>query len=145
MWSRSDLRVKDKGSIHVYQKWVTAEEAVGNIKSGDKVFVGSGAAVPRILVQAMTARHAELEGVQVHHILTMGTTEESAPYLEAGAGVVTSEGDVHYVVTEYGVASLSGKPVGQRAEQLISIAHPDFREELYNYARKSGFTVRKVF
>jgi len=67
------------------------------------------------------------------------------PYLDPGAGVVTSEGDVHYVVTEYGIASLSGKPVGQRAEQLISIAHPDFREELYNYARQSGFTVRKVF
>lgn len=67
------------------------------------------------------------------------------PYLDAGAGVVTSEGDVYYVVTEYGVASLSGKPVGQRAEQLISIAHPDFREELYNYAIHSGFMVRRLF
>ncbi len=37
------------------------------------------------------------------------------------------------------------EPVGQRAERLISIAHPDFREELYNYARESGFTVRKAF
>lgn len=59
--------------------------------------------------------------------------------------MVTSEGDVHYVVTEYGVASLSGKPVGQRAEQLISIAHPDFREELYDYAIHIGFTVRRAF
>ena len=59
--------------------------------------------------------------------------------------MVTSEGDVHYVVTEYGVASLNGRPVGQRAEQLIAIAHPDFREELYNYSIKSGFIVRKVF
>ncbi len=59
--------------------------------------------------------------------------------------MVTSEGDVHYVVTEYGVASLSGKPVGQRAEQLSSIAYLDFREELYRYALESGFTVRKVF
>ncbi|UCH10178.1 MAG: hypothetical protein JSU61_13420, partial [Fidelibacterota bacterium] len=55
------------------------------------------------------------------------------------------EGDVHYIVTEFGVASLSGKPMGQRAEQLISIAHPDFREDLYRYALESGFTVRKVF
>ena len=67
------------------------------------------------------------------------------PFLEAGAGVVTSEGDVHYVVTEYGVASLKGKPVGERAEQLTGIAHPDFRDELYDYARQSGFTVRRVF
>ncbi|MFB0517008.1 MAG: acetyl-CoA hydrolase/transferase family protein [Candidatus Neomarinimicrobiota bacterium] len=68
-----------------------------------------------------------------------------APYLEHGAGVVTSEGDVHYVVTEYGNAILSGKAVGERADQLISIAHPDFREELYRYARESGFTLRKLF
>lgn len=73
------------------------------------------------------------------------TISRVVPYLDAGAGVVTSEGDVHYVVTEYGVASLSGKPVGQRAEQLISIAHLDFREELYNYAIESWFTVRKAF
>ena len=73
------------------------------------------------------------------------TVSRIVPYLDAGAGVVTSEGDVHYVVTEYGIASLGGKPMGQRAEQLISIAHPDFREQLYNYARESGFTVTKVF
>ncbi len=73
------------------------------------------------------------------------TVSRIVSYLDAGAGVVTSEGDVHYVVTEYGIASLGGKPMGQRAEQLISIAHPDFREQLYNYARESGFTVRKVF
>lgn len=67
------------------------------------------------------------------------------PHLEAGAGVVTSEGDVHYVVTEYGIANLNGKPVGQRAEQLIRIAHPDFRDDLYKYALESGFSVRKAF
>ncbi len=73
------------------------------------------------------------------------TVSRIVPYLDPGAGVVTSEGDVHYVVTEYGIASLSGKPVGQRAEQLISIAHSDFREELYRYGRESGFTLRKLF
>ncbi len=68
-----------------------------------------------------------------------------APFLESGAGVVTSEGDVHYVVTEYGIATLNGRAVGDRAEQLINIAHPDFREELHRYARESGFILRKLF
>ena len=51
-------------------------------------------------------------------------------HLTPGAGVVTSRGDVHYVVTEYGCVNLFGKNLKQRAELLISIAHPDFRDEL---------------
>jgi len=50
--------------------------------------------------------------------------------LKPGAGVVTTRGAVHYVVTEYGIAYLHGKSVQERAMALISIAHPDFREEL---------------
>lgn len=56
--------------------------------------------------------------------------------LKPGAGVVTSRGDVHYVVTEYGVAYLYGKTIQERAKALIAIAHPDFREELSKYARE---------
>jgi GNAT superfamily N-acetyltransferase/acyl CoA:acetate/3-ketoacid CoA transferase beta subunit len=52
------------------------------------------------------------------------------PHLAEGAGVVTSRGDVHYVVTEYGVAYLHGKSIRERAMALINIAHPDFRSEL---------------
>ena len=52
--------------------------------------------------------------------------------------MVTSRGDVHYVVTEYGVAHLHGKTLRQRAEALIQIAHPDFRDELMEAARRSG-------
>jgi 4-hydroxybutyrate CoA-transferase len=50
--------------------------------------------------------------------------------LKPGAGVVTTRNDVHYVVTEYGVARLYGKSIRERAQALIAIAHPDFREEL---------------
>ncbi|MCG3140995.1 MAG: Butanoate coenzyme A-transferase [Anaerolineae bacterium] len=57
------------------------------------------------------------------------------PQLKPGAGVVTSRGDVHYVVTEYGVASLHGKSIRERAQALINIAHPKFRDELAAYAR----------
>jgi acetyl-CoA hydrolase len=52
------------------------------------------------------------------------------PTLEPGAGVVTSRYDVHYVVTEYGVAALYGKTLAQRARALIAIAHPDYRHDL---------------
>ncbi|MBN1435639.1 MAG: GNAT family N-acetyltransferase [Sedimentisphaerales bacterium] len=59
-----------------------------------------------------------------------GTVSRIACQLSPGAGVVTTRGDVHYVVTEYGVAYLHGKSVQERAMALISIAHPDFREQL---------------
>jgi acetyl-CoA hydrolase len=50
--------------------------------------------------------------------------------LEPGSGVVTSRADVHYVVTEYGVAQLYGKTLRERVRALVSIAHPDFRRDL---------------
>ncbi|MBP7184346.1 MAG: acetyl-CoA hydrolase/transferase family protein [Saprospiraceae bacterium] len=52
------------------------------------------------------------------------------PFLKQGAGVVTTRGHIHYVVTEYGVANLYGKNLRQRAKALISISHPDDREML---------------
>jgi len=59
-----------------------------------------------------------------------GGLSRIVPMLAPGAGVTTTRGDVHYVVTEYGVANLYGKTVRQRAQDLIAIAHPDFRGEL---------------
>lgn len=59
--------------------------------------------------------------------------------LAPGAGVVTTRGDVHYVVTEYGVAYLHGKSIQERALALISIAHPDFREQLLKDAIANKF------
>ncbi|MBI2620251.1 MAG: acetyl-CoA hydrolase/transferase family protein [Ignavibacteriales bacterium] len=58
------------------------------------------------------------------------TISRIVPKLKSGAGVVTTRADVHYVVTEYGVASLHGKNLEQRAEALLAIAHPHFRDEL---------------
>ncbi|MHC4224357.1 MAG: GNAT family N-acetyltransferase [Planctomycetota bacterium] len=58
---------------------------------------------------------------------------------EEGAGVVTSRGDVHFVVTEYGVADLWGKNIRQRAMALIEIAHPDFRGELLAAAKERRY------
>lgn len=59
--------------------------------------------------------------------------------LEEGAGIVTSRGDVHYVVTEYGVADLWGKNIRQRALSLIEIAHPDHRASLLAAAKSRRY------
>lgn len=56
--------------------------------------------------------------------------------LKPGAGVVTTRNHVHYIVTEYGIADLYGKTIRQRAQCLINIAHPQFREELTYKAKK---------
>ncbi len=56
--------------------------------------------------------------------------------LKPGAGVVTSRGDVHYVVTEYGIADLFGKTIQERARALINISHPRFRDELTEFAKE---------
>lgn len=64
-----------------------------------------------------------------------GTLSRVTAALEAGTGVVTSRGDVRYVVTEYGIADLWGKSIRERANALIGIAHPDFRQELIHQAR----------
>lgn len=64
-----------------------------------------------------------------------GEMSRIVPYLKKGAGVVTTRADVMYVVTEYGVAYLHGKNLKERTEALISIAHPDFRDELIEEAK----------
>jgi 4-hydroxybutyrate CoA-transferase len=67
-----------------------------------------------------------------------------SPMLSPGAGVVTSRGLIRYVVTEYGVAFLHGKSIRERAKALIEIAHPKFRDELYQYCEKTKWLQRPV-
>ncbi len=64
-----------------------------------------------------------------------GTVSRITSQLKPGAGVVTSRGDVHYVVTEWGVAYLHGRTIQERALALISIAHPKFRPDLIRQAK----------
>ena len=59
-----------------------------------------------------------------------GTVSRIVPELKPGAGVVTTRGHVHWVVTEFGAVNLHGKTLRERGEALISMAHPDFRSEL---------------
>ncbi|MBO1254415.1 GNAT family N-acetyltransferase [Alteromonas sp. 5E99-2] len=64
-----------------------------------------------------------------------GTVSRIVATITEGSGVVTSRGNVNYVVTEFGIASLKGKSIRERALELIRVAHPKFREELLNTVR----------
>ncbi|WP_272977798.1 acetyl-CoA hydrolase/transferase C-terminal domain-containing protein, partial [Idiomarina baltica] len=65
-----------------------------------------------------------------------GKTSRIVAHIREGAGVVTSRGHVHYVVTEFGVASLRGKSIRERALELIRVAHPKFRQQLLQQVRQ---------
>ncbi len=105
---------------------------------GDTVYSGFGGQVDFVRGAARAP-----DGKAVIALLSTakeGEISRISPYLDEGAGVVTSRADVHYVATEYGVADLNGKSLRERARALIEIAHPRFREELEEGARK-----RKLF
>jgi acyl-CoA hydrolase/RimJ/RimL family protein N-acetyltransferase len=78
-----------------------------------------------IIAMPSTARGGEISRVVSH--------------LTEGAGVVTTRGDVHYVVTEYGIAYLHGKSIRERVLDLINIAHPKFRNELMQAAKAHNY------
>jgi acyl-CoA hydrolase/ribosomal protein S18 acetylase RimI-like enzyme len=65
-----------------------------------------------------------------------GSVSRIVPFLSEGAGVTLNRGDIHYVVTEYGIAYLHGKNIRERAMALIAIAHPDFRPWLIEAAKR---------
>jgi acyl-CoA hydrolase/GNAT superfamily N-acetyltransferase len=75
-----------------------------------------------ILVIQSTARNGEVSRI--------------VPFLDSGAGVTLNRGDVHYVVTEYGIAYVHGKNIRERAMSLIAIAHPKFQAQLIDEAKK---------
>lgn len=97
---------------------------------GDRIYSGIGGQVDFIrgaarsidglplIALPSTAAHGKLSRIKTH--------------LTPGAGVVTSRGDVHYIITEYGAVNLYGRNLRERAELLISVAHPDFRDQLRN-------------
>ena len=73
------------------------------------------------------------------------TISRIVPRLAYGSGVLTGRADVHYVVTEYGVAYLHGRTIRQRAEALIQIAHPKFHNELLEYCEQQRWFQRNAY
>ena len=107
---------------------------------GFEFYSGIGGQVDFVRGSAMSRRGKSI-------MVLPSTTEDGkisriVPYLSPGSGVVVTRGDIHYVVTEYGIAYVHGKSIRDRAMMLINIAHPDFRDELLEAAKKQGYIYR---
>lgn len=104
---------------------------------GTQFYSGIGGQVDFIRGAAKSRRGKPI--IAIPSTACNGTVSRIVPHLEEGAGVVTTRGDVHYVVTEYGVADLHGRNIRERAMALISIAHPKFRPWLLAEAKQRRF------
>jgi acyl-CoA hydrolase/RimJ/RimL family protein N-acetyltransferase len=104
---------------------------------GHKFFSGIGGQVD--FIRGASRSRGGKPIIAIRSTAEDGTVSRIAPVLSEGAGIVTSRGDVHYVVTEYGIANLYGRTVRERALALLSIAHPDFRGELLAAAKERSY------
>ncbi|MEW5915321.1 MAG: acetyl-CoA hydrolase/transferase C-terminal domain-containing protein [Gemmatimonadota bacterium] len=104
---------------------------------GHRIYSGIGGQMDFIRGAALSRGGKPI--IALRSTAAQGSVSRIVAELSPGAGVVTTRGHVHWVVTEYGVVNLHGLTMNQRAEALISIAHPDFRAELRReYARTRG-------
>lgn len=95
---------------------------------GSRIYSGIGGQMDFIRGSALSLGGKPI--IALPSTAARGTRSRIVSTLAPGAGVVTTRGHVHWIVTEYGAVNLFGKSLRQRAEMLISIAHPDFRAEL---------------
>ena len=121
--AQNDNLVSINSCVQVDLMGQVASESVGSKQIsgvGGQVDFIRGAALSKggraIIAMPSTAAHGKISKI--------------VPLLDEGAAVTTSRTDVDFVVTEYGIAHLKGHTLRERAQALISIAHPDFRKEL---------------
>jgi len=95
---------------------------------GKRIYSGIGGQMDFIRGAARSAGGKPI--IALPSTAAKGTISRIAPVLDEGAGVVTTRGHVHWVVTEYGAVNLHGRSLRERKQMLISIAHPNFRAEL---------------
>ncbi len=126
--SRNDSMVAINSALAVDLTGQVAADTVGG-----RFFSGIGGQVDFIRGAARSRGGKAV--IALRSTAKEGAVSRIQPMLEPGAGVVTSRGDVHHVVTEYGVADLWGKNIRERAMALVAIAHPDFRGELMDAAK----------
>lgn len=104
---------------------------------GPKLYSGVGGQLDFIYGASRSKDGVPIIALPSTNTMKDGTViSKIAVMLKHGAGVVTSRNHVRFVVTEYGVAELYGKTIRQRAEALINVAHPQFREELRRQAKE---------
>jgi 4-hydroxybutyrate CoA-transferase len=107
---------------------------------GPKMYSGVGGQLDFIYGASLSDGGLPIIAVPSTSTLRDGTViSRIVPMLKPGAGVTTSRNHIHYVVTEFGMVDLYGKSLHQRAQLLISIAHPDFRAELTRQAKTLNY------
>lgn len=106
---------------------------------GPKHYSGSGGQVD--FVRGCNRSKGGKSFIAISSTAKGGTVTKIKPTLSPGAAVTTGKNDVDYIVTEFGIARLRGKTAGERAKALISVAHPDFRDQLTFEARKMNLMV----
>jgi len=102
---------------------------------GTKLFSGIGGQVD--FIRGATHSNGGKPIIALPSTTKDGKISRIVSTLRPGAGVVTSRGDVHFVVTEYGTAQLWGKSIRERIKELIRISHPKFRDELEEFAKNT--------
>ena len=129
--ARNDKMVAINSAIEVD---LTGQVCADSI--GPRLYSGVGGQVDFIYGAARSNGGLPIIALPSRLIKKDGTAfSKIVPMLKQGAGVVTTRNHVHYVVTEYGVAHLYGKTIRQRAQALINVTAPEFREELEREAR----------
>jgi acyl-CoA hydrolase len=133
----------DSAVIRTFRRMVAINSAIevdltGQVVAdsiGHRMYSGVGGQMDFIRGAALAAEGRAV--IALPSTAAGGSVSRIAATLQAGAGVVTTRAHVRTVVTEYGVAELFGKSVRERAEALIAIAHPDFRDRLRSDLRRS--------
>lgn len=136
--SQNDMMVGINSCIEVDITGQVCSDSIGS-----KIYSGFGGQVD--FIRGVAASKGGKPIIALPSTTKNDTVSRIVTQLKPGAGVVTSRADVHYVVTEYGVASLHGKNLRQRAEALIAIAYPSFRsllEEPLRLLRRSDLESR---
>ncbi|SDJ99793.1 acetyl-CoA hydrolase/transferase family protein [Natronincola ferrireducens] len=100
---------------------------------GYKQFSGTGGQVDFVRGASLAKEGKSI--IAFPSVAAKGKISRIVPIVDEGSSITTSRNDVDYVVTEYGIASLKGKTLKERARALINIAHPDFREILHEKAK----------
>ncbi len=122
--------------------------AINSVLEIDLTGQASAESIGKIFYSGIGGQADFMRGAILSHqgkaILVVQSTAENetisriVPFLKEGAGATLHRGDVHYVVSEYGIAYLHGKNIRERAMELISIAHPKFKPWLIEEAKKSN-------
>ncbi|MBI2919676.1 MAG: GNAT family N-acetyltransferase [Planctomycetes bacterium] len=126
--ARNDRMVSINSALQVDLTGQVCADSIGT-----RFYSGIGGQVDFIRGAARSAGGRSI--IAIESTAKQGTLSRIVPTLAEGAGVVTTRGDIHTIVTEYGVAELRGRTVRERALSLTSIAHPDFRADLLAAAK----------